>query len=36
MTLVVAEQPVDESGSSAEWSEVLRLTEPMFFGAVSV
>lgn len=36
MSLVVAEQAVNESGSSADWSEVLRLTEQMFPGAVSV
>ncbi|MEK6259702.1 MAG: hypothetical protein AABP62_13880 [Planctomycetota bacterium] len=36
MTLAVTEPPVDELGSSADWSEVLRLTEQMFSGAVSV
>ncbi len=36
MSLVVAEQTVNDSVSSADWSEVLRLTEQMFSGAVSV
>lgn len=36
MPVVVAQPPVGESGASSEWSEVLRLTEQMFSGAVSV
>ena len=36
MSLVVAEQPVDELGSPVELSKALRLTAQMFYGAVSV